>query len=93
MKDNDLAVVAKMTNLVRLQLNRTMISDAGLAHLSKLPNLETLNLYGTRVTNAGPAKHIKGLKKLKKLYLWDSQVTVEGVEQLRQQMPDVEIVY
>jgi hypothetical protein len=42
-----------MPNLQRLRLERTKVTDAGMAHLSKLAKLDYLNLYGTEITDAG----------------------------------------
>jgi hypothetical protein len=47
-------------------------------------------LYGTKVSDAG-LEQLLPLKKLKKLYVWQSQVTKSGIESLGQKMPDLEI--
>ena len=56
-----------------------------------LANLEYLNLYGTKVSDAG-LDPLKNLKKLKKLYLWQTQVTEAGVQKLKESLPDLEVV-
>ena len=80
-----------IATLERLHLEKTKITDAGLAHLKDLGNLEYLNLYGTAVTDAG-LEHLKGLKNLKKLYVWQSQVTDAGIAKLKEALPDVTVV-
>jgi hypothetical protein len=53
-------------------------------------NLEYLNLYGTKVTDAG-LQHLKGLAKLKKLYLWQTEVTKDGADGLIAAIPGLYI--
>jgi hypothetical protein len=50
-----------LTNLSKLTLHHTQVTDSGLIHLKGLTKLKSLNLWGTRVTDAGLA-HLKGLK-------------------------------
>jgi Leucine-rich repeat (LRR) protein len=42
-----------LTNLTRLDLSGTQVSDQGLEHLTGLKNLQFLFLEGTRVTPKG----------------------------------------
>jgi hypothetical protein len=35
---------------------------------------------------------LKGLKNLKKLYVWQTQVTDEGIAKLKEALPDVTVV-
>ena len=44
------------TNLERLSLSHTRITDAGLEHLKDLNNLNGLKLIDTQVTDAGVKK-------------------------------------
>lgn len=88
--DEGLSVLVERP-LNRLHLEKTGIGDDGLVHLKDLSELEYLNLYGTQVTNEG-LKHLAGLKKLRKLYVWQSKVDQEGIEWLTSQLPDLEVV-
>lgn len=89
--DKALVYVGKCQSLTNLQIPLTQITDAGLGHLSGLAELEILNLYGTQVSDAG-LKHLEPLKKLRKLYVWQTQVTPEGAAQLREALPELEVV-
>ena len=78
-------------SLTKLHLEKTGVGDAGMVHLKDLAELEYLNLYATNVTNEG-LKHLVGLKKLKKLYVWQSAVDEEGMQWLREQLPELTVI-
>lgn len=88
--DDGLAALADLPNLRMLHLEKTAISDAGLAHVIKCAELTYLNLYGTKITDAGLGQ-IASLKKLQKLYLWQTAVTDAGVKALKAALPDLMI--
>ena len=81
-----LATVAQLSNLTRLHLDRTSVTDEGLAELQSLTQLEYLNLYGTKVTDAGVG-HLAKLANLRQLYVWRTKVTPEGIARLQSQVP------
>ena len=64
--------------------------DATLAHLTALPRLEYLNLYGTAVTDAG-LEPLKGMKRLRKLYLWQTKVSYDPAMALQAGTPGLEV--
>ena len=51
-----------------------------------MTDLRGLRLSGTKVSDAG-LEHLKGLRKLQGLYLYNTQVTEEGMKKLRQTLP------
>ncbi len=88
--DEGLANLANL-KLSRLHLEKTAIGDRGLEHLKDQTELVYLNLYSSRVSNAG-LKHLGELKKLRKLYVWQTAVDEEGIEWLQNQLPELEII-
>lgn len=52
--------------------------------------LEFLNLVGTQITDEG-IKNLKGLKNLRKLYLWQTDVSEKGIQYLKNSLPKLEI--
>jgi uncharacterized membrane protein len=86
------AHLPKMSNLRKLNLSQTSITDKGLDAVAQLSNLEWLNLYETGVTDAGLAK-LKGLTNLKKVYLWNSKATPEGGKALMKELPNLEVIF
>jgi hypothetical protein len=89
--DAGAALLVKARKLKKLRLNGTAVGDASLETIGGLPELESLNLYGTSVTDEG-LKKLGGLKTLKKLYLWQTKVTEKGVEELKEALPECEVV-
>jgi len=70
--------VFKGSNLKRLSIGFTKVSDAGLAHFSECKKLANLNLGFTKVTNAGLAV-FKNCKELTDLALMDTKVGDVGL--------------
>ena len=69
-----LTTIAQLTNLSRLQLDYTAITDKGLAGLQSLTNLQYLNLVGTNVTTQGVVQ-LKTLSRLQAIYLYKTFIT------------------
>ena len=77
--DTSLSAIKQFTNLTRLTLADTEITDAGLEHIKDLTDLEVLKFYpARRVTDAGMA-HLKGLKNLRTLILLGTKMTDAGL--------------
>jgi hypothetical protein len=51
--ENDMAAIATLRGLERLELQDTPVSDEGAKHLHGLPKLEFINLGDTKVTQNG----------------------------------------
>jgi hypothetical protein len=88
--DAQLKVLAKCRSLTRLHLDRTAVTNAGLAQLKGCPHLEYLNLVGTKVGDAGLAQ-LGALSELKSLYVWQSAATPDGIAQLEKALPNLDI--
>jgi hypothetical protein len=89
--DEGLGHVRGLTNLEQLGLDRTRITDAGLARLQPLTRLKRLSLGGTQITDAG-LEHIQRLKNLERLEIGRTQVSDVGVNQLKQSLPNCEVM-
>ena len=79
---DDYLAKRKWTNLKRLHVTGTGVTDASLKHLKALTKLEALGLTGTQVTDDGQ-EHLKVLTKLEVLGLAGTQITDAGLEHLR----------
>ena len=61
-------------------------------HVSKLSNLSSLRLSNTSISDAGLV-HLARLPKLQDLQLLNTKVTKNGVEALRDVLPNCEVQY
>ncbi|WP_420602749.1 c-type cytochrome domain-containing protein [Flagellimonas sp.] len=91
-KNAHLEQIGQLENLIKLNLSTNTISDDGLVHLSQLQNLESINLYKTGVSD-GLVGLVPKLPNLKRLYLSESKVDSMTVAQLREEYPDLKIVF
>ena len=89
--DADLIKIARLADLEFLGLDGTQISDEGLQHLTRLEKLEGLTLNSTRISDAG-LRRLLALKGLKRLWLADTAVTDAARRQLKQALPELEII-
>jgi uncharacterized membrane protein len=88
--DEDLAPLARFSNLNRLRLNGTEVSEKTVAKLSQLPHLESLNLYDTEINDEVFA-HLQRFPALKRLYLWRTKVTTEAADAYATAHPNVSV--
>ncbi len=72
--DEVLAPIKTLTGIQRLHLEKSKVTDKGIATLTKLADLRYLNLYDTGVSDE-IFTSLKGMKKLQNLYLWNTKVT------------------
>ena len=85
---SDLSPLAELKSLRTLDLRMTYVRD--LSPLAELKNLKTLDLGKTRVSDLSP---LTELKNLKTLVLLGKQVSDEQVQELKQALPNLEIIW
>jgi PleD family two-component response regulator len=56
-----------------------------------MENLSYLNLYGTQVTDAA-IDDIAAIQGLAKVFIWQSQITIDGVAALKEKRPELKII-
>lgn len=88
--DADLEPVSNFKNLTRLRLEKTAVTDNAMAHLQGANYLEFLNIYGSEVGDQGIEK-LAELRNLRRVYAWESSVTVAGAKQLEEKMSQLEV--
>jgi hypothetical protein len=89
--DDVLAHVGTLSDLKRLELRRSQVTDAGLAHIEGLTNLTWLGLEKTRVTDAA-LTHLKGLTRLKTVVVIGTHVTEAGIAEFQHYLPGSRVV-
>jgi len=89
--DDHLEIIGQLTNLTKLNLSRNAdITEQGTTHLQNLEELEYLNLYATGASDQ-TLDHIKALPRLRSLFLWQSNVTLEKAAELRADRPEMTV--
>jgi internalin A len=83
--------VGQLSALWSVGLARTKITDDGLKHLKGL-TLFSLRLSDTEISDAG-LKHLKGLRDLWRLDVTGTNVTREGVEDLKKAFAHLEVQF
>ena len=78
----------KLTNLTFLNLEHNQIKD--ITPLAKLTNLTNLALSGNQISDITPLKKFTNLTDL---YLSDNQISESSIEELRNQLPNCNIVF
>jgi hypothetical protein len=63
--DDDLKLLAEISDLESLDVTNTEVSDAGIEHLKGLRHLNTLNHSGSRITPEGIAKLRRSIPQLR----------------------------
>ncbi|MHC4939080.1 MAG: c-type cytochrome domain-containing protein [Planctomycetota bacterium] len=92
--DKAMLGIVKIPNLVRLDLQNTGVTDAGLEALGKAKpaHLRRINLYGTEVSDAG-LDTLSTLPALAEVYVWETKVTEGGVRRLQQVRRGCKVVW
>jgi hypothetical protein len=88
--DEGVAQLAELKQLEWLNLDNTQITDGSLPVVAGFTKLTFLHLGSTAVSNAGIGQ-LAPLKSLKDLKVTRTSVTEEGVAELRQAIPGVDI--
>lgn len=89
--DDMLSNFKSLSNLTKLKIQGNPITSAGLAQLENLSNLETINITNTKVDNSF-FELLDRMPKLKSLYVWQSDITADALDQARIDYPGVDIV-
>jgi hypothetical protein len=86
-------ILGKSESMTELVINETAVRDADLKRLATdFPRLEKLHASKTALTDAG-LQEIGKHPKLELLVLYDTAVTLDGVNRFREAHPQVEVRY
>ncbi|MBX2895254.1 MAG: hypothetical protein KF763_07420 [Cyclobacteriaceae bacterium] len=90
--DSHLNQVSQLTQLTKLSLERTAITDIALTKLNSLKQLQYLNLNQTKVTATG-IKSLRELKDLHSLYIYGTEVKATDLADLQQVFPNTKVEF
>lgn len=83
--------LAEYSQLEHLYLNNNPLTDGDLVYLNQLLKLSTLNLFNTGLNDAALEPLLK-LRSLKKLYLHQNEITIAGLEKIKQALPRCDVI-
>ncbi len=90
--DDFMHIINSLDHLTRLQLQYNNITADGIEALTGLRHLESLNLIGNNIDD-DVFPLLANFPGLKNIYLWQTDVSKEALENARQEYPDVNIVH
>jgi hypothetical protein len=82
--------LSQLNQLIKLNVERTAITDTGLSQLNALTQLQYLNLNQTSISAIG-IKQLTGLKNLRSLFVFGTNVTADDVPTLQSIFPNAKI--
>lgn len=82
--------VAACTQLTKLSLNQSSISDAQLLKLNTLQELQYLNLVNTKISLQGLLQ-LTNLKKLRQLYIGQTNITANDLNKIKNIFPIINV--
>ena len=91
LKEEMISKIGKFDHLVELRVSNTNFSNEAIKELEGLKHLEYLNLYGNPISDASIASFAK-LSSLQKLYLWKTNISDEGLNSIRDNLKETEVV-
>ena len=80
--DADMAKVAQLRHLRKLDLSQTRITDSGLEHLKSLENVTDLTCYYAEFLTEDGISHLRNWKRLERLNLRGTKVTSKVFDRL-----------
>ena len=89
--DEVLADIGRFTGLTRLRLSRNEITDKTVEAFTNMPQLERLNLYANPGVTDSSVDVLASLRSLKRLDVWQTSITPEGLVRLRALRPELEL--
>ena len=88
--DAGLEPLKSCTNITRMNLKNTAITNASISLIGQFKKLEYLNIVGTKIDDAGLLA-LTPSTTLKKIFCWQSGITTNGVMAFQKKYPNIEI--
>jgi Leucine-rich repeat (LRR) protein len=90
--DESLKPILGMTNLTRLRIDGSQITDDGVKTFASLSNLSILELTGARYIHGTGFETLGGLKRLRFLNLADSAIDDNGLATIAASLPSLRVL-
>lgn len=89
-KDEDISIISKFTNLEKLNLNQTEITGKTLDLLKNCKNLSSISLSGTKISKAN-LENLASMATLKEIFVWDTPIDLANLNDLSKKHPKIKI--
>jgi hypothetical protein len=83
-EDADMKTISQFTNLEKLVLNNSLITNNGINEIKKLKKLRLLSLAGTKVDKE-VVPYFSPLDSLKEVFIWNTKISAGDAQQLQKQ--------
>lgn len=83
-EDADMKTISQFSNLEKLILNNSLITNNGINELKKLKNLRSLSIAGTKIDKTA-APYFSQLDSLKEVFIWNTNISGADVDELQKQ--------
>lgn len=87
-RDEDLRIISRFSNLEILNLNNTAVTGDGLKPLTSLTKLESVSLSGTDIS-VSALRGLGEISSLKEVYVWNTSVSASDVQALKRDFPGI----
>ena len=88
-KDEDLSIIGRFTNLEYLNLNGSMITGKTLNELQRCSKLSVISLAGTPLKKES-LESLAGMKNIKKIYCWNTGATAADIADLAKKYKNIQ---
>lgn len=82
--DADMKTINQFTNLEKLILNNSLITNNALGEIKRLKNLQSLSLAGTQI-DKNAAQSFSQFDSLKEVFIWNTKISAEEANELQKQ--------
>jgi hypothetical protein len=87
--DEDMKTIGQFTNLEKLILNNSSITNKGLEELRKMKQLRLLSIAGTKI-DKNAVTTFSQLDSLKEVFVWNSGITGTDAKELKNQLTRID---
>jgi len=90
-EDADMKTINQFSNLEKLILNNSLITNNGLNEIKKLKNLRSLSLAGTKI-DKNAAQYFSQPDSLKEVFIWNTNISATETDELQKQNKKIKFV-
>ncbi len=82
--DADMKAISQFTNLEKLILNNSLITNNAISEIKNLKSLQSLSLAGTQI-DKGAAQFFSQFDSLREVFIWNTKISATDADELQKQ--------